>query len=94
MKRTYESKKELLPPTPEVEKAQAKLTEGALLHPLLLLVYALLHDVAEGHNCYITIGGTRSGDAFLVTLSEEGHKYYAAGEDLISLSDNLRSLVS
>ncbi len=93
MRKTYTRARELVAPSMEVMNEQAKLMKGSLFLPIAMLIAGTLADVAEGNNCYITIGGTRNGDSFLLTLNEEGNRYYASGDSLASLSDNCRSLL-
>lgn len=94
MRTNYIKKPELAAPTEDVVKAQLALLQGGLLDPLIVICLNVMKDVADGHNVFLTFGATRNNDAFLVTLSEEGRKFYAAGEDLASLADALRSLAS
>ena len=66
----------------------------AQLHGLALglLVYlaGVFDLVASGNGVYLTIGGTRNKDAFLLTEKGEDGNVYAGGEDIVGFLEQVR----
>jgi hypothetical protein len=64
------------------------------LHELALVFVVYLASVfdlvASGNGIYLTVGGTRSKDAFLLTEKGEAGNVYAGGENVIDFLEQVR----